>query len=346
MLRDTQTGDTTERASRFALVPALAGAPSELDSGILTWVESDALAALVAEFGEAGERIPAGTIGQRLSWLDEFSERWDFRAGKERNLVADSEYSPGTVELVLAAAEALGLRGSVQPTTQLYDHVLILGGLVRACVARPLHAAHLIANGLVARELTALGGYRPLGGNELPLASTLGLAEHCDEFDVMDAGVRKAFSLGEPTSERGIHSETVGASWRVREYAGPAGIPVSVIAAPSSEPGVRRANTPDTYEWFASEIAHLSDGQSLLIITTAIYVPFQHANALRMFALPHNVLVETVGVEPGTLDERLAQTFMPHQYLQEVRSTIRAFRDLHGALTTENHGEDTTVPIT
>ena len=47
------------------------------------------------------------------------------------------------------------------------------------------------------------------------------------------------------------------------------------------------------------EVAHLQPGQRLLIVTTAIYVPFQHANALRMFSLPYGALIDTVGVEPG-----------------------------------------------
>ena len=122
---------------------------------------------------------------------------------------------------------------------------------MRACIARPLHAARLIAEGISAGRVTALGGYRPLGGNELPLAETLGLDEHNDEFDMMDAGVRRAFALEAPVRDDGESSDAVGASWRVRDYATADGTEVSVFAAPSGEPGVRRANTPDTYRWFA-----------------------------------------------------------------------------------------------
>jgi hypothetical protein len=114
----------------------------------------------------------------------------------------------------------------------------------------------------------------------------------------------------------------------VREYSGPEDLEVRVIAAPSTKPGVRRANTPDTYAWFASQVAHLQPGQRLLVVTTSIYVPFQHANAVRMLALPFGVSVETVGAEPGDLDPRLYQQFLAHNYLQEVRSTIRALREL------------------
>lgn len=324
----------SETQERFPAVPALES-DGNLRAGISHWIGSPALAALVAEFSESGETMPTGSLTGSLAWLDEFSARWDYRAGRERNLAAETEFGRETANLVLAAADALGLRGSRPPAASRYEHVLILGGLVRACIARPLHAAALLSSGDVsARRVVALGGYRPLGGNELPLAQTLDLDEHNDEFDVMDAGVRRAFALGEPVRESGESSDVVGASWRLRDYETSDGLQVSVVAAPSSEPGVRRANTPDTYRWFASEVAHLEPGERLLIVTTAIYVPFQHANALRMFALPFGAVVDTVGVEPGEFDARLAQTFLPHQYLQEVRSTIRALRELSDALPT------------
>jgi hypothetical protein len=317
----------TPLEARFPRVPLLAA--TDLNDGIRGYVDSEAMRALVAEFsGPAHEPMPEGDLAANLAWLDRFSERWDFRGGQERNLVTDVEMSDARAELVLAAADSLGLTGHTVPALSEYEHMLILGGLVRACIARPLHCARLIEDGLRAGSVTALGGYRPLGGNELPLADSFGMAQHDNEFDVMDEGVRMAFSLGEPLNDRGVTSEEVGASWRVREYSGVDGLDVRVIAAPSSEPGVRRANTPDTYAWFASEVAHLQHGQRLLVVTTSIYVPFQHANAVRMFALPFGVSVETVGAEPGDLDARLSQQFLPHNYLQEIRSTIRALREL------------------
>jgi len=323
-----------DASERFSAVPALAGTGS-LRAGISEWIGSPALSALVAEFSHRGETMPSASLPETLAWLDEFSARWDYRAGKERNLAAETEFDEEVTELVLAAADALGLRGAHPPAASRYDYVLILGGLVRACIARPLHAAALLSSGdIAAARVVALGGYRALGGNELPLARTLELDEHNDEFDVMDAGVRRAFALQDPVRETGENSDVVGASWRARDYETSDGLQVSVVAAPSSEPGVRRANTPDTYGWFASEVAHLKPGQRLLIVTTAIYVPFQHANALRMFALPYGAVVDTVGVDPGEVDPGLAQTFLPHQYLQEVRSAIRALRELNDALPT------------
>lgn len=320
-------------------VPPLPSARQELPDAIGAWARSPALARLVFDFGET---LPVEfPTGELLAWLDDFSACWDYRAGTERNLVQAPQLSPVTRKVVLAGAEALGLIGSGAPPKHLdgdgsparYDDVLILGGLVRACLARPLHAAKLISDGqLEAQTVTALGGFRTIAGDEIGLAAKVIDEEVHDEFHAMDAGVRNAFEIYALNSERGEESEILGASWRVREYSTAGGMAVRVVAAPSMEPGTRRANTPDTYAWFATQLAKLQAGQRVLIVTTEIYVPYQHADALRMLALPYGVEVDMVGANPGKVHPALRQTFLPHQYLQEVRSTIRALRALEQAL--------------
>ncbi len=118
----------------------------------------------------------------------------------------------------------------------------------------------------------------------------------------------------------------------MHEYTTGASLPVAVVAAPSSEPEVRRTNTGDSYEWFATEFAGLRPGQRLLLVTSDIYVPYQHADALRVLGLPHEVRVETMGIQPGEVDPRLSQVFSADAYLQEVRSTIMAFGRLLAAI--------------
>lgn len=315
------------------MTPPLPSTVADVPAAIDSWARSPALAELVAAFHD-GEGPPGDAdLARLLAWLEEFSLRWDFRGGKERNLVADQEFDPVTHALILRTADELGLVGTLPPPSEYYDQVLILGGLVRACLARPLYAAALLdSGGIRAHSLAALGGYRPLRGDELELAARCGHSHLTDEFGAMNAGIRAAFDVGEPTSDRGERSDEVGASWRVVEYAGPNRTPLRVVGAPSSEPGVRRANTPDTYAWFASELAKLSGGERILVVTSDIYVPFQHADAMRMLALPFGVEIHAVGIQPGDVDPRLQQTFAPHNYLQEIRSTIRALRALHEAL--------------
>lgn len=295
---------------------------------IAEWSGSEALRQLVRAFG-GGDDLFAPDLTARLAALDAFSDRWDTRMGAERNLATQLDLDVGQQELVVGVAHALGLVESRPPQQEEYDHVFVLGGLVRACLVRPAYAAELIrADSVRTPQVTALGGHRPFRGDEFELAARAGIPEVAEEFEALDQGTRRAFALGEPTAEIGEQSELPGGTWSVRTYTTPTGLQVSVAAAPSSEPLTRRADTADTYAWFAEHLAHLERGQSLLAVTTAIYVPAQQAAALRMLGLPFHVRVETVGVVPGEVIPALAQSFTPSNYLQEIRSAIRAYRSL------------------
>lgn len=118
----------------------------------------------------------------------------------------------------------------------------------------------------------------------------------------------------------------------MREYESDQGISLIVAAAPSSEPETRRANTADTYVWFAEELAHIERGKRVLAVTTSIYVPAQHAAAVRTLAIPFGVAVETIGVDASMTPDELAQGFSATKYLLEVRSAIRSMQSLLEAL--------------
>lgn len=315
---------------RFAPVP-LVGASSDLGSDIIAWVSSEPLRALIREFGGDPDIVTVA-LGPALAELDAFTDRWDTRNGRERNLAGELELTESQADLVLAAADALGLCSVRLPRHNSYDYVLMLGGLVRACVARPAYAAHLISSGhMTAESVIALGGHRPFGGDEFDFARKLGIPEVTEEYDAMDAGTRLAFNLCEPERVEGEISELVGGTWGFRRYQTAAGMPVTVAAAPSTEPAKRRANTPDSYAWLTDYLVALKPGQRLLMITTPIYVPAQHAAAVRMLQVPHEVEVETVGTDPAVTGAA-KQTSTPTKYLQEIRSAVRALRQLHSEL--------------
>ena len=149
--------------------------------------------------------------------------------------------------------------------------------------------------------MTALGGHRPFSDQERILAESAGLAGVEEEFDALDLGTRMAFGLGSPTAKFGQSFDNPGGSWTIHEYEMGSGLSVRVAAAPSSEPAVRRANTADSYNWWAMKLANLVRSDRLLAITTAIYVPAQHAAAIRMLSIPFGVEVDNVhiGIEPG-----------------------------------------------
>jgi len=299
---------------------------------IAAWLDSAPFVALVAKFGGAG-LTPGEPLASRLAKLDAFSDRWDYRKGGERYVEITADLDADKEHLALAAATALGLVTPVAPRHRDYDHVLVLGGMVRACILRPQLAAELLGESVSAPAVTALGAFRELGRGEPEIVAKARLTGIETEYDAMEAGMRRAFALGAPDAEQGGDDPNPYLSWRVRTFHDRDGRPIAVVAAPTTDP-TRRANTPDTYAYWASNLAKLRPGQRVLLVTTTIYVPYQHVGAIGMLGLPYGVELDTVGVDPGNApDEALRQDFSAQQYLQEVRSTIRGMRSLVDRLT-------------
>ena len=318
------------------------GSSDDLVADLSDWIASAPLAALVAEFGtRPGDLTPAQLsdgatpLAERFAALDRFTDRWDTRVDpvtgkpRERNQADELPLTAGQEALALAAADAFGMRHVHPPRHAEYDYLFMLGGLVRACFNRPDYAGRLVKDKVITVEnVVALGGHRPFVGDEPALSAAAGHPDLVDEFGALDRGTRVAFGLGEPYEVEGERSELVGGAWDVRHYRTAEGLPVTVAAAPSSDPANRRANTPDSYEWFAKKFAHVTAGQRVLAITTPIYVNQQHAAALRMLGLPYGVEVETIGADPDLAPDALKQPFSPSKYLMEIRSTVQAFRGL------------------
>jgi hypothetical protein len=316
---------------------SLVGSGADPAADLNAWLASQPVSALVEAFAaddddrlfHADLAAAKGSVTERLTRLDAFTDRWDTRQGRERNQAAELALTIGQENLVFAAADALGMRGGARLRFTHYDHVLVLGGLIRACLVRTAYAAHLIDTGAItAASVTALGGHRPFVGDEFEVAAEAGVPELAEEYEAMDYGARRAFGLADPTSVEGEESPLPGGTWGVRHYETAAGTPVQVVAAPSSQPETRRADTPDSYDFFAKHVATLQGGERLLMVTTPIYVPAQHAAAVRMLALPYGVEVDTVGNEPGVIPGAPAQQFTATKYLLEVRSTVRSLRRL------------------
>ncbi|MFE5187104.1 hypothetical protein [Streptomyces sp. NPDC056628] len=327
-------------STHFEPVP-LVGTGVDPAADIEFWLASPPVRALVEAFArtdqdhELARDLAAGKgdAAERLARLDVFTRRWDTRRGRERNLADDLPVRPEQRQLVRAAAEALGLCGGTRLRYGHYEHVLVLGGLIRACLARTAYAAQLIRTGRVtAGSVTALGGHRPFLGDEFELAALAGAPELAEEYEALDFGTRRAFGLQTPESVAGEHSELPGGTWAVRTYRTPGRLPVRVVAAPSSEPERRRADTADSYAFFAERIAEPEPGERLLLVTTALHVPAQHATAVRMLQLPFAVEVDTVGIEPSRAPEPARRPSGATSYLLEIRSTVRALAHLLAAL--------------
>ncbi len=313
--------------------------PARVLAAVDAWAGSAELRRIVRAFGEdtAGWHDPGSPDATLrgaalLDWLDRFSsEQWDFRGGAERNLAPVVTLSREIEVLVLDTARELGLAGPYPLHNSGYDTLLMTGGMIRAEIVKPRSARELLDSGVAVKSVVFLGGFRPFAGDEIELAPVFGIRGD-NEFDAMVNGMELTFGpLGDPLStEGGVWRGS--ADWRVCRWRR-GGLELKVVAAPSSDPGHRRANTADTYRFWADSV-RTSRERSVLVVTTPIYVPYQGAVAVELLGVDRGLAVETVGVsrEASDLGEH-SQLFLAQNHLQEIRSAIRALRNLRARLT-------------
>ncbi|MCG5454496.1 hypothetical protein PSH03_003654 [Micromonospora sp. PSH03] len=303
--------------------------PSTLVLAIDEWTGAAAVAELVRTFGGSP---PPLELADRLEWLELFTaQHWDYRAGGERYDSKKTRYGEDVDQLVAQAAESLGLSGHNRPGHVRYRHVLVAGGAVRTCAARSAFAADLVVDGLDVEQVAGLGSLRPVTDRELGHARSLGLTGVQTEFDAMDAGLVRAFHLDPPVDDQLVPGAGSGGS-RLRTYRS-SGRSIQTLAAPSTEPATRRANTADTLLFWAEQVGRPEPADRILLVTTDLHVPFQHCDALRTLTLRYGCGVDTVGLEPTALaDPLMRHAYEPSDVLQELRSAIRSMRALHTAL--------------
>lgn len=322
--------------TRFEPVPLPSLPPGQLTAGRLgpvlrAWVSSLPMRALAEASGwDWPDCADTGELLERLAGL---SGDWDFRGrggGVERNFIgaepADVNGRLVPEELITAAARALGLVSATPVPQERFTSLVVLSGLVKACVNRTRHAKALLNNGVRADSVTVLGGHRELRGDELVLARELGFGDLFDEADVVLAATRQAFGLGAAPE-----SEATGPSrmdwddelWSARvRYRWPG---VEVLIVPTGEPG-RRVNTADQLRYWAAQ-NEIGRDDRVLLLTTQIYVPFQQLGGLQVLSIERGCAVRCCGVDaensflPGL-------SFSGRSYLQEIRSALLAAAQL------------------
>lgn len=274
---------------------------------------------------------PDGDPVERLRWLTQVAgDHWDFRGGRERNQVDSVEFSARQEEAIHDASWALGLRHAAAPARPAYDTVFVLGGLLRGCLTRWRTAHELVQGGLGASAIVGLGGTRALTPVEVEQGAALGMVA-ATEMDAMAQALQLTFAPQvDPAVESYENADLPNDSWKVLAFE--TSPRLTVVAAPSSDPANRRANTADTIEWWLKR-SDATGQQSNLMITHQIYVPYQAAVAVRTLGLPQNTTVEFTGVTPAAADlGSMSQPFLSHNYLQEIGSTFRGYWQLREAL--------------
>ena len=278
-----------------------------------------------------------GQLDGRLTSLKAFSmNHWDFRNGRERQQMVGEDFEKPVADAIFAAAEKWKMVGSSEPMNDRYDFATVLGGANMSPLLRVRYLKEMIGlHNLNVPTIVLLGSSRQLSDSEK--TKTSGYAPGAqDEFDLMNGAVEQEFGISH-TDEKiiDLHNFSPKATeedmWRVRYYETADGVRILSVSAPQIE-GERRVNTADTYR-FMREVIGVEElqGKSILNVTNAHFVPFQHADALRLLGLQADAHVETVGFSA----DYAGINRKPFELLQEINSAIRQSVLLEEALHSE-----------
>lgn len=296
------------------------------------WLETPELEVLVEKFGG---KIPSTvSMEQKLCWLCEFSECWDFRARQKKALdsktgerarwmIDDTALNGEQERAAMAAARSLGLVDLVQPMESSYDVVLVPGGARMSCLYRTRYAGELLRQQkITAESLVGLAGMRPILDSERSATDTYA-KDAATEYDLMCRAMEQVFGIAQTEQVKG-DTGNINSAWALTEYGGhPA---ITVLAAPSTEPDKRRANTADTFLFWQDKKA-AGTGKRILIVTSQIYVPYQQLEAARILGMQYGHSVETVGF-PREWSGSMHGLQTAANYLQEIRSVLQSMKKL------------------
>lgn len=296
------------------------------------WIMSPELIDIVQAFG--GIYPDTKNIKELVAWLLEFSDIWDYRRRQKnaqdvktgeaaRWMVNNDSITEEQKKIVFKGIDRLGLRGISDPLLNYYDYILALGGARMSCLFRPRFAKYLLERMEKApKAVVLLSGMRPLSDTEREATDTYAPGAQT-EFDLINAGGEKVFGLQHEYMEERYHNPNPNSSWAIRTYSiSEYDFPVLSVSGPSLAPETRRANSADTFAFFA-EKQQIQTGSRVLLVTSQIYVPYQQMEAIRTWAIPNNVYVETVGF-PTEWNMNRQGMMKAANYLQEIRSTIQA----------------------
>jgi hypothetical protein len=291
---------------------------------IESWVDQPALRRTVEAEGGSW---PRGSLEARVESLHEFSERWDFRGGGERLDIATGRIGIDAATLRSAAVE-LGMAAARPPVDAAYDHALVLGGTALANVYRLRRLYELRDGGLEVGRVAALTALREIGEAELrivrerPEVAAIVAEGPGTEFEVMIAAIEHFSGARAVVEPRPDPNPNLASA---RAQVGDA----VVVAAPSADPD-RRANSRDNYAAYSSSIG---PADSVLVVTSSIYLPYQFFVALQEIGWRQPRTIEAVGFPPEWMGSVLTG---PENVLQELRSALFGARSTLRALAVED----------
>jgi hypothetical protein len=299
--------------------------PREIQQSTASWLDSAEMTELLARFDHT---LTATGLRNRLAEAEQISrDIFDFRQGGERWEAKRAEFSPRTAEAVDALIARIYRDPQNFPATELGEptHGLVLGGRINSCLLRAELLAEFLAQGLDVGHIWGLGSRRDVVEVEREVASRLHLGPIADELDAMCAALSYALNL-----PKGIDESRRSPSEVRRLAMSP--IPVFGLAAEPGQGNVR-ATTSDTYRFFLETAGSVTRRDHVLIITSALHAPFQHAQALAELSVPTGATITSVGAHIGTSRQATVRTeWTTAEWLQEIRSAIWSMRVMYDKL--------------
>jgi hypothetical protein len=294
-----------------SISPWVAEQIGDVEARARRWIEAPELKNLMRELG--GPRVES--IGALVEWT---SRMLDTRAGAERRDSKPIEWNDEFVNALLAVAGPNGLM--VTPTPQLasYDDLLVLGGTTLGNELRTALAESLMKEGIWVGEIVGLTADRVLGASEQH--SREGISTEWEHLlRCLDSGFG-------PLASEGALAGGIGAEqWMDHRYRGKGGRAVRLLVAPPVSSS--RPSTPEAISFFLNRY-HDDLPKSVLIVTSAIYIPYQFfaaAGALVNGGISH---VEFVGTPTSTSGDR---GLLSQRVAQEVHAAVVSVARLLGA---------------
>lgn len=299
--------------------------PRGIQQDTASWLDSAEMTELLARFDC---KLTATGLRNRLAEAELISrDIFDFRRGGERWEAEKTEFSEETTGAVDALVARIYRDPQELPAAELGapTHGLVLGGRISSCLLRAELLADLLRQGLCIGRIWGLGSRRDAVDHEREVASGLRLGPITDELDAMCTALRHALALPHVAeASRRLPSE-------VRHLAR-SPIPVAGLAAEPGQ-GSIRATTSDTYRFFLETAENITQRDHILVITSAVHAPFQHAQALAELSLPTGATITSVGAHMGTSRQAAVRTeWTTAEWLQEIRSAIWSMRVMYDKL--------------
>lgn len=262
-----------------------------------------------------GRVLPNGKVIETLEFPD------DKRLIKYRTEL----YSP---------LKELGTFDINKPISNKHSHIVILGGSLRATYNRTKYASNWITKDT--KYIDGLACYRPIGTKERIGVSKEKKGE--TEFGAMSEAFIQTFNLQNYTiTDDFVGDRNLNSISNIRTFSNSKvsqkNVNYRILAAPSTAPDLRRADTSDTMKFFLSK-SNLDKNSSILAITTNRYCNRQFLQLVtEMLSSNVSYYLDII----GSLDDEHVDTidnYNPYQYIQDIIAMINLIEKYNNSLPT------------